>query len=74
MRRLSHILPIFGFLTILFFQTPVTAQEVPSPSDVLDLNRGRGGLILSVEDPLFRMFRYGGYQLDSNAVIMGPAF
>jgi hypothetical protein len=39
-----------------------------------DVGVGRGRLILFVEDPLFRMFWYSGYQLYANAVLMGPAF
>jgi hypothetical protein len=35
---------------------------------------GRGSLILFVEDPLFRMFWYSGFQLYTNALIYGPAF
>ena len=35
---------------------------------------GRGSLILFVEDPLFRMFWYSGFQLYANALLMGPAF
>jgi hypothetical protein len=34
---------------------------------------GRGSLILFVEDPLFRMFWYSGFQLFANALLMGPA-
>ena len=35
---------------------------------------GRGSMILFVEDPLFRMFWYSGFQLYANALLMGPAF
>jgi hypothetical protein len=35
---------------------------------------GRGSLILFAEDPLFRMFWYSGYQLYTNALLLGPAF
>jgi hypothetical protein len=35
---------------------------------------GRGSLILFVEDPLFRMFWYSGFQLYTNALLYGPAF
>ena len=34
---------------------------------------GRGNLILFVEDPLFRMFQYTGFQFFANALLFGPA-
>ncbi len=34
---------------------------------------GRGKLILFVEDPLFRMFWYSGFQLYTNALLLGPS-
>lgn len=34
---------------------------------------GRGRMILFVEDPLFRMFWYSGFQLYANALLLGPA-
>lgn len=40
MRRLKTVLPILGLLTFLSLQTPLTAQEVPSPSDVLGYDLG----------------------------------
>jgi len=33
---------------------------------------GRGSLILFAEDPLFRMFWYSGFQLYTNALLVGP--
>ena len=39
-----------------------------------EVSVGRGSLILFVEDPLFRMFWYSGFQLYSNALLLGPAF
>jgi hypothetical protein len=39
-----------------------------------EVGLGRGSLILFAEDPLFRMFWYSGFQLYSNAILLGPAF
>jgi hypothetical protein len=76
--------PADGFESVAFF--PEGLEEISGVISEESLDRldrstwlaevrvGRGSLILFVEDPLFRMFWYSGFQLYSNALLLGPAF
>jgi len=76
--------PSDGFESVVFF--PQDLQKISGVISDENLDRlgqstwlaqvgvGRGSLILFVEDPLFRMFWYSGFQLYANALLMGPAF
>ena len=76
--------PAEGFESVAFFPEGLEKISGVISEESLDrLDRstwlaqvgvGRGSLILFVEDPLFRMFWYSGFQLYTNAVLFGPAF
>jgi hypothetical protein len=76
--------PSDGFESVAFFPenlqriSGVISEERLARLDqstwMAQVGLGRGSLILFVEDPLFRMFWYSGYQLYANAVLLGPAF
>jgi len=76
--------PKSEFESVAFFPAgPARASGVISEGSMERLARsswmaevtlGRGSLVLFAEDPLFRMFWYSGFQLYSNAVLLGPAF
>jgi hypothetical protein len=76
--------PADGFESVAFFPeglekiSGVISEESLDRLDrstwLAEVRVGRGSLILFVEDPLFRMFWYSGFQLYSNALLLGPAF
>jgi len=75
--------PADGFESVAFFPEGLEKiSGVISEESLKRLDRstwlaqvgvGRGSLILFVEDPLFRMFWYSGFQLYANALLIGPA-
>jgi hypothetical protein len=75
--------PSEGFESVAFFPeglekiSGVISEENLRRLDrstwLADVGVGRGHLVLFVEDPLFRMFWYSGFQLYANALLMGPA-
>lgn len=48
-------------------------DRLDQSSWLAQVRMGRGSVILFAEDPLFRMFWYSGFQLFSNALLLGPA-
>ena len=76
--------PATGFESVAFF--PAESEKMGGVISESGLERmarsswlvqagvGRGSLILFAEDPLFRMFWYSGFQLYTNAILLGPAF
>jgi hypothetical protein len=76
--------PKVEFESVIFFpEGPERASGVISETSLerlaqstwmSEVGLGRGSLILFAEDPLFRMFWYSGFQLYSNAILLGPAF
>jgi hypothetical protein len=76
--------PSDGFESVAFFSeglekiSGVISQESLDRLDrstwLAEVRVGRGSMILFVEDPLFRMFWYSGFQLYANALLLGPAF
>ena len=52
----------------------VSLERMAQSTWMAEMGLGRGKLVLFAEDPLFRMFWYSGFQLYSNAVLLGPAF
>jgi hypothetical protein len=75
--------PAEGFESVAFFPeglekiSGVISEESLERLDrstwLAQVGVGRGSLILFVEDPLFRMFWYSGFQLYANALLLGPA-
>jgi hypothetical protein len=75
--------PADGFESVVFFPdglekiSGVISEESLERLDrstwLAQVGVGRGSLILFVEDPLFRMFWYSGFQLYANALLLGPA-
>jgi hypothetical protein len=75
--------PAEGFESVVFFPeglekiSGVISEESLERLDrstwLAQVGVGRGSLILFVEDPLFRMFWYSGFQLYANALLLGPA-
>jgi hypothetical protein len=73
--------PAEGFESVAFF--PDGLEKISGVISDQNLERleqstwlarvgvGRGRLILFVEDPLFRMFWYSGFQLYANALLLG---
>lgn len=51
-----------------------TVDRLRRSSWLVQRGLGRGSLILFADDPLFRIMWYSGFQLYSNAVLLGPAF
>lgn len=51
-----------------------TVDRLRRSSWLVERGLGRGSLILFADDPLFRIMWYSGFQLYSNAVLLGPAF
>lgn len=51
-----------------------TVERLRNSSWLVERNLGRGSLILFANDPLFRIMWYSGFQLYTNAVLLGPAF
>jgi hypothetical protein len=76
--------PKAEFESVVFFpQGPERASGVISEESLermaqstwmAEVGLGRGSVVLFAEDPLFRMFWYSGFQLYSNAILLGPAF
>ena len=76
--------PSDGFESVAFFPqdlgrisgviTEESLDRLGQSTWLAQVGVGRGSLILFVEDPLFRMFWYSGFQLYANALLMGPAF
>ena len=76
--------PSDGFESVAFFSeglekiSGVISEESLDRLDrstwLAEVRVGRGSMILFVEDPLFRMFWYSGFQLYANALLLGPAF
>ncbi len=75
--------PSDGFESVAFFPENLekisgvisdeNLRRLDQSTWLADARVGRGHLILFVEDPLFRMFWYSGFQLYANALLMGPA-
>jgi hypothetical protein len=74
--------PKTEFESVVFFpKEPERASGVISEENLgrlaqstwmAEMSLGRGSLILFAEDPLFRMFWYSGFQLYTNAILLGP--
>jgi hypothetical protein len=74
--------PKTEFESVVFFpKEPERASGVISDASLerlaqstwmAEVSLGRGSLILFAEDPLFRMFWYSGFQLYTNAILLGP--
>jgi hypothetical protein len=53
--------------------SPENLERLDRSTWLAEVGVGRGNVILFVEDPLFRMFWYSGFQLFANALLLGPA-
>lgn len=51
-----------------------TLERLARSSWLIQHPLGEGSVILFADDPLFRMFWYGGFQLLANAILVAPAF